>query len=120
MTSDEVVIVEVEPIRMATIERTNIGEMKVRLSEAEIRGNITSNKNVIVDMPNTIFGLSKFYWILVGAATSSLILSILLFCICKNKCINLGQDHTNPQSTMFIQNNTIIKSQGEDQHPPKG
>ena len=43
----------------------------------------------------------------------------MLFCICKNKCINLGQAQTNPHSTTFIQNNTIVKSQGEDQDPPK-
>ena len=33
-------MVEVEPIRMATIKLTNTGEKKALISEAEFRGNI--------------------------------------------------------------------------------
>jgi len=36
-----------------------------------------------------------------------------------NKCINLEQEQTNPGSTTFIQHNTIVKSQSEDQDTPK-
>ena len=56
LTSSKVVTVEVEPIRMRTIEKTNTGEMKVKIPESEFRGNITS-RNLFGDFPSTTLGL---------------------------------------------------------------
>ena len=45
LTSDEVVVIEVGPVRMATIKRTNNGEKNVMISETEFRGNINYKKS---------------------------------------------------------------------------
>ena len=78
LTSDEVVVVEIKPARMATIRKTNTWEKKVMISEAEFRGNVTEKENVVVRISGAILGLNKFYWILMGAASGTLVL--LIFC----------------------------------------
>ena len=104
--------------QIATIQKKNTGEMKVRLSEAELRGNITNDKFMVMNVSDTVFGLSKIYWIIGGIAAGSLIFSVILFCICKNRCTNFGLDQANPQSTTFIQNNGYIKSQNKEDDLP--
>ena len=107
LTSSKVVTVEVEPIRMRTIKRTNTGEMKVRIQETEFRGNIT-NSNLFVTSPSTTLGLSTFYWIIIGAASGAAILFIIIFCI----VFSTGKEQTSSGAPAggqtFIQNNTNL------------
>ena len=52
LTSSKVVTVEVEPIRMRRIKRTNSGEMKVKIQEKEFRGNITDTEMFMTTTKN--------------------------------------------------------------------
>jgi len=90
------------------------------ISETEFRGNVTNKANAIVGISSAIFGLNKFYWILMGAAGGILVLIVLLYCFTKHKCGSFGSGHSNPPSTTIIQNNNIVSPQGEEKNVHRG
>ena len=91
LTSNKVVTVEVGPTRMRKIEKQRTGENKVKITEKVFRGNITKT-NLFVNPPSTTLGLSTFYWVLIGAASGSLILVATIFGACGYKIRNNRKD----------------------------
>ena len=113
MTSNKVVTVEVEPTRMRMIERTNSGEMKVKIQEKEFRGNVTDT-NMFVTTPDTTLGLSTFYWVIIGAASGALLLAATIFSVCGYRTFSSARGPTSTGAptggNTFIQNNTQLGS----------
>ena len=113
LTSSKVVTVEVEPIRMRTIEKTNTGEMKVKIPESEFCGNITSS-NLFRDFPSTTLRLRTFYWIIIVVTSGAAILFIAINCVCGYKYFSSKQNLTSLEAPTggqtFIQNNTNLGS----------
>ena len=111
LTSNKVVTVEVGPTRMRKIVKQKTGEEKVKITGKVFRGNFTKI-NSFVSPPSTTLGLSTFYWVLIGAASGSLILIAAIFGACGYKIRNNRKD---PESSgkqsggnTFIQNDIQI------------
>ena len=62
LTSDELVVREVRPVRMATIKKTNTGEKKAMITETKFRGNITRKANAIIGISETSISTVSRVW----------------------------------------------------------
>ena len=98
---------------MATIKRTNTGEKKALISEAKFRRNISKEENVVFGISSGIFGLNKFFWILIGAYGGALGLLILLLGIGKQIHKPNRSNQNNSPVTTIVNNNIIITPQNE-------
>merc|ERR1712090_112177 len=87
LTSSKMTTVEVGPIRMKKITKQNIGEKTVKITEKVFRGNFTTPK-FFQSQTNTFWGMSLFYWILIGSITGAVLVLVIIAGICgykKNK-----------------------------------
>merc|ERR1712208_273487 len=79
LTSSKMTTVEVGPIRMKKITKQNIGERTVEITEKVFRGNFTTPK-FFQSQTNTFWGMSLFYWILIGSITGVVLVIIAGIC----------------------------------------
>ena len=81
LTSSKMTTVEVGPVRMKRITKQNTGKETVKITEKVFRGNITTPK-----FPQTqskiFWGMSLFYWIIIGSVTGAVIVLITIAGIC--------------------------------------
>ena len=118
MTSSEATVIEVEPARMSVIKKTNAGEKKAYISEAELRGNITvSGSNRFGVLEGNVLGLSKLYWVMMGAIGGALGVLVVLLCMIKCLCKTNNENQNTPSGTTII-NNTVVTSQPDTPTKP--
>jgi hypothetical protein len=84
LTSNKVTTVEVGPIRMKKITKQNVGERTVRITGKVFRGNF-STPAVFQFKQKTMWGLSLFYWILIGSVAGAVLVLIIIAGICGYK-----------------------------------
>merc|ERR1711984_64139 len=84
LTSSKMTTVEVGPIRMKKITKQNIGENTVKITEKVFRGNFTTPK-FFQTQTNTFWGMSLFYWILIGSITGAVLVLVIIAGICGYK-----------------------------------
>merc|ERR1712055_628148 len=84
LTSSKMTTVEVGPIRMKKITKQNIGERTVKITEKVFRGNFTTPK-FFQSQTNTFWGMSLFYWILIGSITGAVLVLVIIAGICGYK-----------------------------------
>merc|ERR1712173_405792 len=84
LTSSKVTTVEVGPIRMKKIKKQNVGERTVRITGKVFRGNFTTPA-VFQSKAKTFWGMSLFYWILIGSIAGAVLVLVVIAGICGYK-----------------------------------
>ena len=84
LTSNKVTTVEVGPIRMKKITKQNVGERTVRITGKVFKGNF-SIPTVFQSRQKTMWGLSLFYWILIGSVSGAVLVLVIIAGICGYK-----------------------------------
>merc|ERR1712074_97012 len=77
LTSSKMTTEEVGPIRMKRITKQNTGERTVKIKEKVLRGNFTTPK-FFQSQTNTFWGMSLFYWILIGSITGAVLVLVII------------------------------------------
>merc|ERR1712105_346865 len=79
------------PIRMRRITKQHTGERTVKITEKVFRGNFTTPK-VVQPQTKTFWGISLFYWVLIGSITGAVLVLVIIAGICgfkRNKTARL-------------------------------
>ena len=111
LTSNKVTTVEVGPIRMKKITKQNVGERTVRITGKVFRGNF-STPPVFQTKQKTMWGMSLFYWILIGSVSGAVLVLIIIAGICGYKLSKTtsaaGPGQPTPGASTFVLNDINI------------
>merc|ERR1712173_240569 len=103
--------VEVGPIRMKKITKQNVGERTVRITGKVFRGNF-STPAVFQSKQKTMWGMSLFYWILIGSVSGAVLVLIIIAGICGYKLSKTtsaaGTGQPTPGAGTFVLNDINI------------
>merc|ERR1712030_12755 len=81
LTSSKMTTVEAGPIRMRRITKQHTGEKAVKITEKVFRGNFTTPK-FSQPQTKTFWGISLFYWVLIGSITGAVLVLVIIAGIC--------------------------------------
>ena len=96
---------------MKKITKQDVGERTVRITGKVFRGNFTT-PTVFKTQQNTIWGMSLFYWILIGTVSGAVLLLIIIAGICgyklSKKSSEIGPGQPASGTNTFVHNDITI------------
>ena len=96
---------------MSMIKKSDARGENAFISEEKFRGNITSSgSNQFGFLEGDVFGLSKLYWVMMGASGGAVGILVVMLCVIKCLCKTDSESRNAPSGTTIV-NNTIVTSQ---------